>query len=203
MQNHSPHANARTDQAGGRFTRVIGRTGVLGGALSFALLFNTLPAVTAAAAAGQIVTVEWTPSPAYGVTGYNVFYGGASGDYTNMINVGNVTNASISGLAAGMTFYFAATAYDELGYESPYSSEVSYIVPTPLATLQLGSAAGGGVVLNVAGLAGHTYEILATQDLSAWTVIGTVTLGAAGSLDFTDPTAANYPLRFYRTRETP
>jgi len=33
-----------------------------------------------------------------------------------------------------------------------------------------------------------------------WTVIGTATVGATGSLDFTDTNAASFSKRFYRTR---
>ena len=50
------------------------------------------------------------------------------------------------------------------------------------------------------GPIGHTYDILATQDFITWTVIGTVTMGASGSLDFTVTNAASFSKRFYRTR---
>jgi hypothetical protein len=56
-------------------------------------------------------------------------------------------------------------------------------------------------ILTVAGQNGHTYNIQATQDFKTWTVIGTVTMGASGSLDFTDTNAANFSRRFYRTQE--
>jgi hypothetical protein len=59
----------------------------------------------------------------------------------------------------------------------------------------------GQFTLNVSGTAGHTYAIEATEDLMTWTIIGTVTLDAGGSLDFTDTDAANYPQRFYRIRD--
>jgi hypothetical protein len=36
----------------------------------------------------------------------------------------------------------------------------------------------------------------------AWTVIGTATMGASGSLDFTDTNAASFSTRFYRTQQT-
>jgi hypothetical protein len=61
--------------------------------------------------------------------GYNVYYGGASGAYTNEICAGNATNVIISGLVQGTTYYFAATTYAASGMESPFSSEVSYLVP--------------------------------------------------------------------------
>jgi hypothetical protein len=65
------------------------------------------------------------------------------------------------------------------------------------------TAPAGQFVLTVSGLIGQTYEVEATQDLATWSAIGTVTLGASGSSDFTDTNAASFPQRFYRTRETP
>jgi hypothetical protein len=64
------------------------------------------------------------------VVGYNVYSGGASQTYTNMVSIGNVTNASVLGLAQGRTYFFSVTAVDSLGVESPFSNETSYSVPT-------------------------------------------------------------------------
>jgi len=75
------------------------------------------------------VTLAWNASTDPIVAGYNVYYGGASGAYTNEICAGNATNATISGLVQGTTYYFAATTYASSGMESPFSSEVSYLVP--------------------------------------------------------------------------
>ncbi|MGO9587030.1 MAG: Ig-like domain-containing protein, partial [Limisphaerales bacterium] len=61
--------------------------------------------------------------------GYNVYYGGASGAYTNEICAGNATNVTVSGLVQGTTYYFAATTFSASGLESPFSSEASYLVP--------------------------------------------------------------------------
>jgi hypothetical protein len=57
------------------------------------------------------------------LAGYKVYYGTASGNYTMVIDAGNVTSYDVSGLAAG-TYYFVVTAYDTVGSESPYSNEV-------------------------------------------------------------------------------
>ncbi len=86
------------------------------------------------ALATESVTLAWDTSTDPIVAGYNVYYGGASGAYTNEICAGNATNATISGLVEGTTYYFAATTYAASGMESPFSSEVSYLVPTnPIA----------------------------------------------------------------------
>jgi hypothetical protein len=182
--------------------RIMELTRVLGRILFLVLLFNAVQASGTTVPAGQSVTLAWNPSPDTNVTGYNVYYGVASDTYTNMINAGDVTNVTIYGLVAGVTYYFAATAYDDLGQESAYSGEVSYSVPEGLPTVQLRSEAAGQFILTVTGQIGHTYEIQATQDFTNWTVIGMATLGVNGSLDFTDTNSQNFPERFYRTLDT-
>ena len=79
----------------------------------------------------QNVELAWNPSPSADVVGYNVYYGTASGNYFSVINVDNVTEAQISGLADGVTYYFAVAAADSVGNESVLSEEVAYTVPLP------------------------------------------------------------------------
>jgi hypothetical protein len=319
---------------------------------------------TSVQAARSSVTLAWNRSASSIVAGYNVHYGEASGTCSNVINAGNATNATISGLIPGTTYYFTATTYTASGLESPFSSKVSYLVPSltavttlwpgtavptvvdggpdsalelgvkfrsdtagyitgirfykasantgthvgnlwtstgkllatamfsgetasgwqqvnfatpvsitantvyvasyhannghysddnnyfsvngvdnpPLHALANGVSGGNGVyaygsssafpnqtwnarnywvdvvwqaglpgvqlnitptrqfILTVNGPAGHTYNIQATQDFITWTVIGTVTVGASGTLNFTDTNAASFSKRFYRTQ---
>lgn len=183
--------------------RVFGSSTVLGGILFLALIFFPVAAAIAVEPAGQSISLAWEASSGPDIAGYNIYYGGTSGSYTNMVNVGNVTNAAIYGLVAGATYFFAATTYDFFGNESDYSNETSYTVPTTTASVQIRGAADGQFILTVAGLAGHTYQILATQDFTAWTVIGTVVVETGGSLEFTDTNTASYSKRFYRTQESP
>jgi hypothetical protein len=165
--------------------------------LSFILLFGCFRAFGLITPTGH-VALAWQPSSDTNVTGYNVYYGVVSHVYPNMINVGNVTNATISGLVGGTIYYFAVTAYDGFGDESDFSDEISYLVPNP-STVQIRSAIAGQFILTLTGQAGHIYEIQATQDFKTWIIIGTATMGINGSLDFTDTNAANFPRRFYRT----
>ena len=193
----------RTNEVLGWPSRIMGFTRVLGGTLFFALLFNSVQAFSTTVPAGQSVTLTWNLNTDPNVAGCNVYYGVSSHNYTNVINVGNVTNTTVSGLVAGVTYYFAATAYDSLGGQSDYSNEAIYTVPTTLSKMQIRSAPAGQFILTVSGLIGQTYEIEATQDSKTWTVIGTVALDASSSLDFTDTNAASFPHRFYRAQETP
>ena len=81
------------------------------------------------ALATQSVTLGWEPSVDPNVAGYNIYYGTASHVYVNKVSPGNVTNATISGLVEGTTYFFAATTSDVSGEESAFSNEASYAVP--------------------------------------------------------------------------
>lgn len=169
-----------------------------------AILSAPIHALGAVLPPGQSVTLAWTPSTDPNIAGCNVYYGVASRTYTQMVNPGTATSVTISGLVAGATYYFAATSYDFLGMESDFSNEVSYTVPGTLpvspATLKIRVTATRQVILTVAGEAGRSYNIQASQDFIAWTIIGNVTLPAGGLADSTDTNAAGFPKRFYRTQ---
>jgi Fibronectin type III domain len=144
------------------------------------------------------LTLEWNPSPSPAIVGCHLYYGTVSGEYTNTVVVGDVTTVTVSGLSSGVTYYFVITAIDEDGQESDFSNEISYRQELSAVQLQIHSVSDGQFLLTVNGPAG-IYYIVATQNFKTWTVIGTVTLDGSGSLDFTDPDAASFPQRFYRT----
>jgi hypothetical protein len=181
-------------------SRILGLTRVLVGILFLARLYNPAPVLGVTFPGSCNVTLVWNPSTSTNVISYNVYCGLACGVYNSVESVTG-TNATITGLAAGTTYYFTATAVDALGVESPFSNEAIYTTGVP--TVQICAAPAGQFGLTVSGLTGQTYDVEATQDLVTWTVIGTVTLDASGSSGFTDTNAACFPQRFYRTHETP
>ena len=71
------------------------------------------------------VPLAWNPSVDSNAAGYKIYFGIASHAYTNSVDVGNVTNAAITGLSANTTYYFAATTYDVDGDESDFSDDVN------------------------------------------------------------------------------
>ena len=99
--------------------------GLLGGAWTW-LALGLLSASTTFAAG---VTLAWDPSSSSNVAGYKVYYGVATGVYIQSQDDGAATNAVVTNLVAGSTYYFAAKAYDSTGLESLPSNEVSYNVP--------------------------------------------------------------------------
>ena len=143
----------------------------------------------------------WNGSTSTNVTGYRVYYGVASGNYSNSIVAGNVTNITVPGLASGVTYFFAVTAYNAGGLESSFSNEFNYVPLIPPAPASVTTTWRG--ILTVRGPADQRHSVLATQSFTNWTVIGTVTLGVTGSVTFTDPNAAAFSRRFYRTQLTP
>jgi hypothetical protein len=78
---------------------------------------------------GSPVTLAWNASTDPIVAGYNVYYGGARGTYTNKVNVGAATSVTISNLTPAVTYYFAATTYSSAGVESVMSAELAYQMP--------------------------------------------------------------------------
>jgi len=67
-------------------------------------------------------TMNEDGTPLTDLAGYKVYYGTSPEDYTESIDVGNVTVATIDSLSSGM-WCFAVTAYDISGNESNYSNE--------------------------------------------------------------------------------
>jgi len=73
------------------------------------------------------VTLEWSPNTEADLAGYKIYYGTASGNYTESFDLKNwtATSCTITNLIEGQTYYFAATAYNISLVESLYSKEIS------------------------------------------------------------------------------
>ena len=115
------------------------------------LVFSALIFQTGNTYAGQASLSLTAPAtntdgtPLTDLAGYNIYYGTASGDYTQTINVGNVANYTVSNLAAG-TYYFVATAYDSAGNQSAYSDVVSASIASQATLTVSDSGTGSGTV---------------------------------------------------------
>jgi len=82
---------------------------------------------------GALVNVRlaWNASSSpVGITGYNVYWGPASGNYTNSLTVAT-NGCCVSNLSRGGTYWFAVTAVDGLGYESVPSTETNWSLARP------------------------------------------------------------------------
>ncbi|MBI5137304.1 MAG: fibronectin type III domain-containing protein [Nitrospirae bacterium] len=92
-------------------------------ALAAVLALLPLPALAGG------VTLGWTANNEPDLAGYRIHYGPASGSYANVLDVGNVTTAQVTGLTVLATYYFSVTAYDQSGNESARAPEVSALIP--------------------------------------------------------------------------
>jgi hypothetical protein len=80
------------------------------------------------------VDLKWDLSDEAELTGYNIYYGKTSGQYTRLKTAGKVNRYRIDGLINGEAYYFAITAYDQLSRESDYSDEAGIIVNQPFSS---------------------------------------------------------------------
>jgi hypothetical protein len=140
--------------------------------LGYCLLVFTLARMPVFAAGSA--TLIWDTCNDSCVAGYNVYYGGASGAYTNKICAGTATNAAIPGLILGCTYYFAVTSYTALGLESPFSSEVALTVGSTsilsVTTVKSNSVLTS-VTVSATGGVPSSWALQSSRDLKTWTTI--------------------------------
>jgi fibronectin type 3 domain-containing protein len=158
-------------------------------------------AITSIRQTDQGVALSWVPSPGAAVMGYNIYYGPYSGYYIGVISVSGTNEATIYGLEAGKTYYFAVTAHDNSGQESVPSSEASYTlpaaaVPGPVLTLQPLPVAGfqNAFSITTADAVPSSWTLEASSDLQTWR---TLTTGNDPSLNVT-VVVATKPALFFR-----
>ncbi len=71
------------------------------------------------------LTFAWDANTESDLAGYHAYIGLSLGTYDNVIDVGNVTRYTATGLTIGTTYYIAVTASDIWDNESGYSNEIS------------------------------------------------------------------------------
>ncbi len=124
-----------------------------------------------------------------------LYYGTSGQNYTNSVMVANTNSATISGLADGTTYYFAAAAVDNAGDVSTTSNQAVYETPSAAATLTTLPASTGGFSFNVSGVSGYQYVVQSSTDLINWVSIAT----NKAPFIFTDTRTPHMSHCFYRT----
>ena len=112
--------------------------------LTLFLLVSILVFGSSLEASAVNVKLAWDPSPEPLVTGYRLYYGTSSGNFTNVVDAGNRTEYTVTGLNAGTSYYFVVTAYTGAGDESTFSNMASYTVPGGASAATSGTSSGGG-----------------------------------------------------------
>ena len=131
---------------------------------------------------GGTASLAWNPVSDTDVAGYRVYYGTASAVYTQSVDVGNLTQATVSGLTNCTNYFFAAKAYDTSGNESTsYSNEIQGW-SRPVVASATPSAAEQGRTLTLT-IAGSNFRAGATADFSsAGITVNSVSVNACGQL---------------------
>jgi hypothetical protein len=90
--------------------------------------------IAAVSAQAESVNLKWNANTETDLAGYRIYYqadnplppfiGTGATEGASPVDVGNVTTGTISGLAPGHVYYFAATAYNTSALESIYSNVV-------------------------------------------------------------------------------
>ncbi len=110
----------------------------------------TLFLCTAKAFPAEVLVLTWHPNSEPYLGGYRVYWGQASRDYTESVDVGNVTAFTLPVLKNNQTYYFAVTAYENTQkLESPFSEEVSYTTLPALSADFAGTPKSGNAPLVV------------------------------------------------------
>jgi predicted RNA-binding protein with TRAM domain len=163
--------------------------------LGFGLILVSVIAYGIAKGASS-TALQWNQNADPSVTGYNLYYGGATRSYTNVLSVGDTNTATVDGLTEGKTYFFAVTAYNVEGDESDFSDETTYLVPGFLV-ITPGTNPGDPVRVQFPVAPAHWYELQVSGDLQSWTTVWQ-TLGVANNwVEFDAPTGAT-GAQFYR-----
>jgi hypothetical protein len=99
-------------------------TATSGGISATAALTVTAITTGSATLSWNAPTTNTDGTPLTDLVGYKVYMGTSSGNYTTVVNIGNVTTYVVNNLAPG-TYYFVVTAYDSSNIESSFSNEAS------------------------------------------------------------------------------
>jgi hypothetical protein len=165
---------------------------------------------SASAATFHSIPLAWNAPPEAGITGYKVYVGAASQQYTQVLNAGTTPALSVANMEFGKTYYFAVSAVGSTGLESPLSTELSVKIAQPPLPV------GGGISTNGSGQAGLNWSypvsafssspqfmIESSPDLVQWTQVATVLPAAAvggnsQTAQFSWPFAMTGARKFYR-----
>lgn len=156
--------------------------------------------------------ILFTPSPGQPVLQLAALAGGAqtvSGtapgghNYDVLASQDLVLWKAIGVIAAGVdgSFSFVDPAAAQYAQRFYRLHETTYTAPGTLPTILLLPPPSAPGQLQITGQLGHLYDVLESDDLPVWNVIGTVTAGARGAAAFIDPESAQYPNRSYMVHD--
>jgi hypothetical protein len=169
-----------------------------------AITFLALLTAASLPAVAGTVSLAWDSVADTDLAGYRIYYGTSPGVYTQSVDVGNVTQTTISGLTDCANYYFGVKAYDTAANESTnYSNEIqgwsrpTVTSATPAAAEQ-GRAlaltiagtnfqAGASTLFSTAGITVNSTTVNACGQLTVNVTIGAAAAVGASNIEVTNP----------------
>lgn len=151
-------------------------------ARSLVLAILTVASAAGAPAFAGTASLAWDPVTDVDLAGYRVYYGTSPGVYTQSVDVGNVTQTTITGLTDCTNYYFGVKAYDTAANESAsYSNEISgWSRPTVASSTPAAAEQGRTLSLTIAGT---NFQSGATAAFSkAGLTVNSTTVNACGQV---------------------
>jgi Fibronectin type III domain len=180
-------------------THLNGRTGSLRRIKTAALILFAAVLIHLPVLAVQSVSLTWDASSDTNAIGYNIYYWEANGGSTNEIFVSDVTDTTVSNLADGATYQFAATAVDAAGDESAFSNLASFSVAS-VATISMHTVANQGITtainITASGAIPAQWALESSPDLVTWTIIAS---GTNSNISVSVP-VTGLPSQFFRLK---
>lgn len=105
-------------------------------------ILSSLFLLYATHALAATMVVSWNANTDNDLAGYRVYYGTASGSYSDSLDAGNTNCVEINDLTANTTYYCIVTAYDTSGNESEPTDEKSFTTSSETSTSGEGNTFG-------------------------------------------------------------
>jgi hypothetical protein len=111
---------------------------------------------------------------------------------------GRIIFAPGSNLPAWPYTTFTFVANDGEADSAPATITIN-VIPAPLIQASsLAVATNGAFSFSFNGLTNASYRVWASTNLASWNLLGPASPSVAGTFSFSDLTATNWPLRYYR-----
>lgn len=118
-------------------------------ALGIVLVWGAALCLLATPSLAGTISLAWDAVP--GATGYRVYYGTTSGQYTGSVT-STGTSATLSALQDCTTYYVAVKAYNSSGESSEFSNELTgWSRPTVTSATPSAAMQGDQIVVDIAG----------------------------------------------------
>ena len=138
------------------------------------------------------VTLAWDANTDPTVTGYKLYYGKASRTYGTPVDVGKVTQYTLTGIQEGINCYFAVTAYDTNRNESAFSTELECFTLVPAPGVN-GAISPSSAVVVSRGM-NQTFTVTPAANYKCHVTVDGASVGPVSSYTFSNVTATTaYP----------